>query len=69
MVGGHAGGELRQDVALPPLGDDHAGRAELGEFGRDLQGADRAARDQDALAADTGPGPGIGSVDIDLLTR
>ena len=51
MVGGHSGGELRQDVPLPPLGDNDAGRAELGDVGGDLQGADRTARDENTLAA------------------
>jgi len=51
MVGGDSRGELRQDVPLPPLGDNGAGRAERGEFGGDLQGADRAARDEYTLAA------------------
>ena len=39
------------DVALPPLGDHDACRAELGEFCRDLEGADRAAGDENSLAA------------------
>src|SRR6185312_8459710 len=46
VVGGDTRGELRQHVPLPPLGDHDVGRAELGEFGGDLQGADRAARDE-----------------------
>ncbi len=50
MVGRHSRGELRQDVPLPPLGDHDARRAELGEFGGDLEGADGTARDENTLA-------------------
>jgi hypothetical protein len=51
MVGRHAGRELRQDVPLPALGDDDAGRAEVGDVGGDLQGTDRSARDKYTLPA------------------
>ena len=50
MVGRHSRGELRQDVPLPPLGHYDARRAELGEFGGDLERADRAARHENTLA-------------------
>ena len=56
MVGGDARRELRQHVPLPALGDDDARRAELGEFGGDLESADRAARHQNPFAA-IGRGP------------
>ena len=50
MIRRHAGGELGQDVALPTLGHRRRGRAELRQFGRDLQRADRAARHEHPLA-------------------
>src|SRR5262249_33450041 len=44
-------GELRQHIALTPLGDHDAACAEMSEFGGDLQGADRAAGDEYVLTA------------------
>jgi hypothetical protein len=56
MVGRDARGELRQDVALSPLGDHDACRTELGDVGGYLQGADRTARDENTFAV-VGRGP------------
>ena len=50
MVRRDAGGELRQDVALSPLRHHDASGAEVGEFGGDLERADRAAGHQDTPA-------------------
>ena len=48
-VGRHTRGELRQHVPLAAL-CHHDGRAELSEFGGDLEGADGAARDENTPA-------------------